>query len=383
MNRNNSPIIIKVGSRESTLALIQTHHVIKCLKDVYGSTYEFQVETMKTIGDKILEKPLPEIGDKGLFTAELETALLDRQVDLIVHSLKDLPTTLPDGCAIGAILLREDPSDAVVLKAGSPVCSVSDFLKGSFHSSSSPVIGTSSLRRQSQLKLNNPHVQLIDIRGNINTRLDKLDGKKGDVHYDALVLATSGLKRGGLEDRITFKLENNWYHAVGQGALAVECRSGDGKILSLLKPILDKVTIAQVLAERSLLYHLEGGCSVPIGVRSTCSSGHLKLEAAVFSLDGSIAINETGCITLDLNSSNNQNVNTAGDDAMTKSKLATAKLLVGMSGTFDELSPGFMLPCYELGKQLAVLLDAKGGSRILREIKEKREKKKMEQNKGE
>ena len=381
MSRNGCPIIIKVGSRESNLALIQTNYVIKLLERCYGSNYDFQVKTMKTIGDKILEKPLPEIGDKGLFTAELETALLNNQVDFIVHSLKDLPTTLPDGCAIGAILEREDPSDAVVLREGLVGFSITDFLKGSFHSSNSPSIGTSSLKRQSQLKLNNPQVKLIDIRGNINTRLDKLDGKKGEVHYDALVLATSGLKRGGFEHRITFKLDDHWYYAIGQGALAVECRAGDVNILSLLKPILDKVTIAQVLAERSLLYHLEGGCSVPIGVRSTFSSGELKLEAAVFSLDGSVAITDMGHVTLDLNSCNNHvSMNGAGERARTKYK--PTKPLVGMSASFDELSPGFMLPCYELGKQLAQALDEKGSRRILQEIKEKREKK-LGQNKGE
>lgn len=349
---------IKVGSRKSYLAQVQTEHVINCLRSVYGSTYKFEITFMETIGDKILEKPLPEIGDKGLFTAELETALLHNQVDMIVHSLKDLPTTLPDGCIIGAILKREDATDAVVLREGINSCSVESFLDGSFHSTKSPVIGTSSLRRQSQLKLNNPSVKLADIRGNINTRLDKLDGRKGDIHYDALILATSGLKRASLSHRISFKLDRQWYHAVGQGALAVECRAGDTEMLTLLKPVLHIPTIVQVIAERSLLYHLEGGCSVPIGVRSTCKSNELTLHAAVFSLDGSTVIKQ--CHTTLLTSRVKEEHIEEEEERYT---------FTGISLPLDESTLQMLQVSYSVGKKLAQWMDNNGARAILTQIK--------------
>ena len=355
--------IIKVGSRKSKLAQVQTEHVINCLQGVYGSTYQFEITFMETIGDKILEKPLPEIGDKGLFTAELETALLQNQVDFIVHSLKDLPTTLPAGCIIGAILEREDPTDAIVLREGANHCSLDSVLDGSFHPTKSPAIGTSSLRRQSQLKLNNPSVRLVDIRGNINTRLDKLDGKKGDVHYDAIVLATSGLKRGSFPHRISHKLDRSWYHAVGQGALAVECRDGDMKILNLLKPVLHVPTILQVVAERSLLFHLEGGCSVPIGVRSSFTEDELTLDAAVFSLDGSRVIKKNDSTAL-----------TKFDARKTRDD-ENSNHLTGISLPLDEINLQLLAVSYDLGRRSAEWLENNGAKAILKEIRELKAKK--------
>lgn len=352
--------IISVGSRKSKLAQVQTEHVINCLQSVYGSRYQFELTFMETIGDKILEKPLPEIGDKGLFTAELETALLHNQVDFIVHSLKDLPTTLPTGCIIGAILQREDPTDAIVLREGSNPCSLDSVLDGSFHATRSPTIGTSSLRRQSQLKLNNPSVRLVDIRGNINTRLDKLDGKKGDVHYDAIVLATSGLKRGSFSHRISHRLDRHWYHAVGQGALAVECRDKDMKILNLLKPLLHEATILQVVAERSLLFHLEGGCSVPIGVRSSFTGDRLTLDAAVFSLDGSTVIEKSDSVALTKSSSR--------DDE-------NSNHLTGIHLATDSVDSQLLSLSYDLGRRSAEWMQNNGASAILEEIKQLKAKK--------
>ncbi|XP_044752235.1 porphobilinogen deaminase [Coccinella septempunctata] len=280
--------VIKVGSRKSELALIQTRHVISLLKEEYPDR-EFEIVTMNTLGDKVLDIPLPKIGEKSLFTKELETALKTGYVDFVVHSLKDLPTTLPEGMAIGAVLTREDPRDALVVHEKFKGCNLNTLPKGS-------VIGTSSLRRSAQLSRKYPSLIVESIRGNLNTRLKKLDELN---KYSAIVLATAGLQRIGWYERISEILEpDDIMYAVGQGALAVECRKNDQEILDLLSPVYELETALKVLAERSFLKTLGGGCSAPVAVTCNLDSieqkedkhTKLTLKGGVWSLDGQIEI---------------------------------------------------------------------------------------------
>lgn len=375
--------IINIGSRSSSLALIQTEYVVSQLKIQYPGQ-EFNLVTMKTIGDKILEKPLPEIGDKGLFTQELEEALLSGKVDFIVHSLKDLPTTLPEGCVIGAILEREDPRDVLVLKEEIKLDNPIDLLMEKYPSDKPSekkcVIGTSSLRRRAQLKRLNPNLDIVDIRGNITTRLDKLDGRKGDVKYDALILALSGLTRGGYGPRVSHILSSgkemsghSWMYAVGQGALAIEVRSGDQEILDFLQPLLDQQTIYECLAERSLLFHLEGGCSVPIGVTTTWETEEIvTLNAAVFSLDGERKIEGTDFVEVN----RKKNVTPEDDDESSRKKTRLEnEILVGFLVSTDcpVLRDNYR-KCFQLGRRLATSLLEQGADSLLREIKVDKEK---------
>ncbi|PNF39142.1 Porphobilinogen deaminase [Cryptotermes secundus] len=267
---------IRIGSRRSQLALIQTRYVIECLKNLNPEkTYE--IVEMSTMGDQILNKALPKIGEKSLFTKELEIALEQQDVDFVVHSLKDLPTTLPDGLCIGAILKREDPRDALVLHPKHEGKTLKSLPKGS-------VIGTSSLRRTAQLNRSYPELKVENIRGNLNTRLNKLDN--GET-YAAVVLASAGLSRMGWEKRISQKLEaEELLYAVGQGALAIECREDDFATLRLLEPLFHGTTTFRVLAERSFLRTLGGGCSAPVAVKSELIGQTLSLTGAVWSLDG-------------------------------------------------------------------------------------------------
>ena len=236
---------------------------------------------MKTVGDQRLDVALNRVGDKGLFTKELEQALLDHAVDLVVHSLKDLPTTLPDGLRICAIAERASPYDAVLLhprhrRSGLPA--LADLPPGS-------TVGTSSLRRVAQLRRAWPHLQFADVRGNLNTRLRKLD--EGD-QYDALVLAEAGLVRMGWAERVDQVLaDSDCLYAVGQGALAVECRAQDERVAALTACLHDPPTAMRCEAERAFMRHLEGGCHVPMGASTQLRDGRLHMRGAVFSLDGS------------------------------------------------------------------------------------------------
>ena len=388
--------IITIGSRASSLAMIQTEFVVSCLKTIYGDI-DFRIHKMQTKGDKILEKALPEIGDKGLFTQELEDALLRGHVDFIVHSLKDLPTSLPSGCCIGAILEREDPSDVIVLKDGLEVETVKDLLMGNFEGkcSETVTIGTSSLRRQSQIRGKNPNAKVCDVRGNLTTRLEKLDGHRGHVSYDALILAKSGLKRAGYADRISFTLPGNndaieWLYAVGQGALAIECRTHDDKIHDLLRPLSHFKTVYEVLAERSLLLSLEGGCSVPIGVTVEWTSfSELSMTAAVFSIDGQTKIQYKSAIKLNRShipaesdedkeintqikkrriSPNNRHL-TEGNHNLLTSILIPKDCPVLQSNCEE---------CFILGKDIAAQLSKLGADEVLKEIRNQKEKRKTE-----
>ncbi|XP_054000836.1 porphobilinogen deaminase [Hylaeus anthracinus] len=284
MTSTDARDVIRVGSRKSELALIQTRYVIDCLKE-YHPSKEFEIVTMSTKGDKILDKPLPKIGEKSLFTEELELALENGHVDFLVHSLKDLPTALPEGMVLGAILKREDPRDAVVMSKKYKGKTLATLPEGS-------VIGTSSLRRSAQLARNMKHLKVESIRGNLNTRLKKLDDENGP--FAAIILAAAGLKRMKWDDRISQLLEpEEVLYAVGQGALGVECRESDWKILSLLEPLYDVNTTLRCVCERSFLKTLGGGCSAPVAVSSILAEKQLTITGAVWSLDGQKLVKNT------------------------------------------------------------------------------------------
>ncbi|MEB3211407.1 MAG: hydroxymethylbilane synthase [Leptolyngbyaceae bacterium] len=276
------PRPIRISSRKSQLALIQTHWVQDELKTAFPER-TFEVQTMSTQGDQVLNVALAKIGDKGLFTKELEDTMLSGETDFAVHSLKDLPTRLPEGLMLGCVTEREDPADALVLHEKHAGKQIADLPDGT-------VVGTSSLRRLAQLRHHFPHLVFKDVRGNLNTRLSKLDN--GD--YDALILAVAGLKRMDFGDRISQILPPEIsLHAVGQGALGIECREGDNEILTILKTLEHKPTAIRCYAERAFLRELEGGCQVPIGVNTELEGDRLTLTGLVASLDGQTVIKDT------------------------------------------------------------------------------------------
>lgn len=272
---SSPPRTIRIGSRASQLALVQTHWVQEQLQKAYPDR-TFEVHTMATQGDKILDVALAKIGDKGLFTKELEVGMLQQEIDFAVHSLKDLPTNLPNGLVLGVVTERENPADAVVFHE-----KYRDFQIEALPSGA--VIGTSSLRRLAQLRHHYPHLAFKDIRGNLITRLAKLDSGE----FDAIILAVAGLQRLGMSDRIGQILKPEIsLHAVGQGALGIECRKDDLEVLALLKAIEHPPTRDRTLAERAFLRELEGGCQVPIGVNSVIDAENLTLTGIVASVDG-------------------------------------------------------------------------------------------------
>ncbi|CAH1769301.1 5026_t:CDS:2, partial [Entrophospora sp. SA101] len=235
-----------IGSRKSQLAIIQAEEVKKALSLAYP-TYSFKIITRSTTGDQILSKPLFQIGEKALFTKELEDELVKKSVDLVVHSLKDLPTKLPEGMIIGAITKRENPKDAVIIKTGLAYKTINELPKGS-------IVGTSSVRRSAQLKAVFP---------------DLIFQNDENGPYTAIILAAAGLLRLGFSHRISQILPSSIIlHAVGQGALGVECRADDKDVIELLSVIDDNDTKLKCIAERALMRSLEGGCSVPIGVET-------------------------------------------------------------------------------------------------------------------
>jgi hydroxymethylbilane synthase len=264
---------LTIGSRGSQLALWQARWVQARLAE---SGVQTRIEIIKTTGDKITDVPLAKVGSKGLFTKEIEEALLDGRVDLAVHSLKDLPTVLPEGLAIAAIPEREQPFDAVI---GKPVAELPEGAK----------VGTSSLRRSAQLKLMRPDLRIEPVRGNLDTRLRKLD----EGQYDAILLAAAGLRRLGWEARIAETLSPEvMCPAVGQGALAIETRES-GEAREICSKLDHAATRAAVTAERAVLASLGGGCQVPIGAFASVSGEKLKLRAVVIHPDGGDLLVET------------------------------------------------------------------------------------------
>lgn len=276
------PRTIRIGSRKSQLALVQTYWVQEQLQKAFPDRV-FEVHTMSTQGDKILDVALAKIGDKGLFTKELEVGMINGDIDFAVHSLKDLPTRLPEGLILGCVTERENPADALVLHEKHQGKDLSTLPEGA-------VIGTSSLRRLAQLRHHYPHLSFKDVRGNLNTRLAKLDAGE----YDALILAVAGLHRLGMSDRIHQVIPSDVsLHAVGQGALGIECRAEDSEILSLLKALEHQPTAYRCYAERAFLRELEGGCQVPIGVNTVLEGDTLTLSGLVASLDGQRVVKGT------------------------------------------------------------------------------------------
>jgi hydroxymethylbilane synthase len=277
-----TPRTVRIVSRKSQLALIQTHWVRDELQRHFPEL-RFEVVTMETQGDKVLDVSLSKIGDKGLFTQELEDSMLRGDSDFAVHSLKDLPTRLPVGLMLGCVTKREDPADALVIHASHQDKTLATLPEGA-------VIGTSSLRRLAQLRHHYPHLTFKDIRGNLNTRLRKLD----EGGYDGIILAAAGLQRMDMSDRIHEIIPADIsLHAVGQGALGIECRTDDTDILNLLSVLADAPTTARCLAERAFLRELEGGCQVPIGVNTSFEGDTLILTGLVASLDGQRVIKNT------------------------------------------------------------------------------------------
>ena len=241
---------LNIATRKSPLAMWQAEHIKSRLESLYPEL-EVNLVTMVTQGDKILDTPLAKIGGKGLFVKELEQALYDGRADIAVHSLKDVPMQLPEGLILGTYCKRETPTDAFV---SNTYDKLEDLPEGA-------VVGTASLRRQCQIKAFRPDLQIKSLRGNVQTRLSKLDAGE----YDAIILATSGLKRVELSERIKQEIDIDIsLPAVGQGALAIECRSDDEAVLELLKPLNDGQARIRLKAERALNRRLEGGCQVPI-----------------------------------------------------------------------------------------------------------------------
>lgn len=270
---------IVIGTRASQLALWQANYVADRLRRQYeGIVVELVQITTK--GDKILDAPLAKIGGKGLFTKELETEMLQGKIDLAVHSLKDMPTALPDKLGITVITKRLDCGDALV----SPLYKTLDNLP------QGAKVGTSSLRRRSQILSYRPDLDIRSLRGNVNTRLKKLE----EEHFDAIILAVAGLKRLGFGDRITQIIPRDiCLPAVGQGALALETRSGDDELNDMLRFLHDEATADAAAAERGFLARVEGGCQVPVGVYgSVGSDDKLTVEAVIGSLDGRCLIRD-------------------------------------------------------------------------------------------
>ncbi|MCB1873048.1 MAG: hydroxymethylbilane synthase [Gammaproteobacteria bacterium] len=264
---------IRIATRKSPLAMWQAEHVASLLRKAHpGLTVE--LVGMSTQGDKILDTPLAKIGGKGLFVKELEQGMLNNRADIAVHSMKDVPVDLPDGLHLAVILEREDPRDAFV---SNRYTSLAELPQGA-------VLGTSSLRRQCQLAELRPDLKIRSLRGNVNTRLSKLD----DGKFDAIILAAAGLKRLGFKRRITAVLEpEQSLPAIGQGAIGIECRTDDGSVNALIAPLHNPETALCVTAERAMNNRLMGGCQVPIAGYALINHNRIFMRGLVGEPDGS------------------------------------------------------------------------------------------------
>jgi hydroxymethylbilane synthase len=262
---------LRIGTRGSALALWQARSIARALRESTG--IEPEIVIIKTSGDKFQQTSFSQIGTKGVFIKELEDALLEERIDLAVHSMKDVPTEMPEGLTIAAIGKREDVRDALLSANGATLASLPQGAR----------VGTSSLRRQSQLLLARRDLRILELRGNVDTRIEKL--KRGD--YDAIVLAKAGLDRLGLSANITEVLPPEVsLPAAGQGAIGIEARAGDAATLRVLTTLEDAETRSAVTAERSALAGLGGGCQVPIGAWGRVENGKLLLDVAVLSANG-------------------------------------------------------------------------------------------------
>ena len=263
---------LRIATRKSPLALWQANHVRDALM-ARNPGLDVELFTMTTQGDKILDTPLAKVGGKGLFVKELELGILEGRADLAVHSMKDVPVEFPQGLGLAAILEREDPRDALISNVFKSIDGLPEGAR----------VGTSSLRRQCQLRARRPDLEVVDLRGNVNTRLAKLDN--GD--YDAILLAAAGVKRMGWEGRITELLPpEQFLPAIGQGAIGIEIRVSDERVSSVVEALNDAQTAKRVRAERALNERLQGGCQVPIAGYSEISHGVMVLRALVGRPDG-------------------------------------------------------------------------------------------------
>jgi hydroxymethylbilane synthase len=306
---------IVIGSRGSALALTQTNWVAEQIYR-HNPAVRTRVEIIKTSGDRILDTPLSRIGDKGLFVKELEVALLESRVDIAVHSMKDLPTDMPDGLCIAAIPERAEQCDVLV----SSFAALDQLPAGAR-------IGSGSLRRRAQILSYRPDLQMLELRGNLDTRLKKLDSGE----YDAIILACAGLQRLGLGARVTQKLSFDiCVPAVGQGALAIQSRAADERVRSILAPLEDASARAEVVAERALMAALDGGCQTPIGAVASADGGTLRLCAVVASTDGKTVIRREG--TGSVSSPEELGLSVAGElmDAGAKDILEMARAGAGL-----------------------------------------------------
>lgn len=268
--------IIRIATRSSPLALWQAEEVSRRLKQIHPNL-DVQLVTMKTKGDKILDAPLAKVGGKGLFVKELEAGMLAGEADIAVHSMKDVPVEFPEGLELALIMEREDPRDAVV---SNRYQSLSELPAGA-------LVGTSSLRRQTQIRERYPELKLDWLRGNVNTRLRKLD----DGEFDAIILASAGLKRLGFEQRISSFLEpEESLPAIGQGAIGIEARSDDEAVKALIAPLADVDTSLLVQAERAMNETLNGGCQVPLAGYAVLDGDQLYLRGLVGEPDGSMVL---------------------------------------------------------------------------------------------
>lgn len=268
--------IIRIATRKSPLALWQAEHVAERLRAAHPGL-RTELVRMTTQGDRVLDAPLAKMGGKGLFVKELEQGMLEGNADIAVHSMKDVPVEFPQGLHLAAILPREDPRDALVSARFPSFQALPARAK----------IGTSSLRRQCQIKARLPECELVNLRGNVNTRVAKLDAGE----YDAIVLAVAGLKRLGMADRITEVLSPQAsLPAIGQGAIGIECRSDDSRVNKLVRALHDKCTALRVTAERAMNERLQGGCQAPIAGYAELDGGFLRLRGLVGSPDGSVIV---------------------------------------------------------------------------------------------
>jgi hydroxymethylbilane synthase len=288
--QNNKITTVNIATRKSNLALWQAYYVqAELLK--HHPELTVNLVPMSTKGDRILDTPLAKVGGKGLFIKELEVAMQEGRADIAVHSMKDVPVEFPDGFGLHAICPRENPYDAFVSNTYS---TFSELPQGA-------VVGTSSLRRQAQLRAVRPDIVIKDLRGNVNTRLAKLDAGE----YDAIILACAGLLRLEMPERIKSTLaENISLPAVGQGAVGIECRNDNPELISLLQSLVCPVTSIRVLAERAMNAKLQGGCQVPIGSFATLTDNVLTLSGLVAKVDGSSVLKSEASIVLDLDLQN-------------------------------------------------------------------------------
>jgi hydroxymethylbilane synthase len=271
-----SPGVMRIGTRGSPLALAQAREVAARLAAAHGHAVTADIQVIRTSGDRIQDRPLAEVGGKGLFTKEIEDALLRREIDVAVHSAKDMPTVLPDGLVLAACLEREDVRDVFISRKAA---SLRELPAGS-------VVGTASLRRQAMVKALRPDLAVVPFRGNVETRLRKLD----DGVVDATLLALAGLKRLGLADAATAVIPvEDFLPAVGQGAIVIETRADDTRIRDLLDAIAHRDTMTALVAERAFLGVLDGSCRTPIAGYATIEAGHLSFRGMILKPDGTEA----------------------------------------------------------------------------------------------